>query len=177
MGMREVAAAMRRARRVFERRPQAAAEEDAPATARWQGSTRVLVAHAGGTQMHTDMPPELGGAGDAVTPGWLFRASIATCATTSIAMAAAASGIELDALEVEARSRSDARGMLGMTEATGEPVYAGPCSFRLHVRIRARGTAPEELRRLVESGLRCSPMPNALQTATPMALSIDPGEA
>ena len=52
-------------------------------------------------------------------------------------MAAAAEGIELAALEVRASSRSDARGLLGMAEADGAPVSAGPRDVQLHVRIAA----------------------------------------
>lgn len=175
MALRDVAAALQRARSVFERRPQAGVDDDAPATARWEVNTRVVSSHANGTQVQTDMPAEFGGSGDRVTPGWLFRASIASCSATSIAFAAAARGIELDALEVKASSRSDARGVLGMAETSGEPVYAGPLDLQLEVRIRAKGVAPEALRALVETGLRCSPMPAAVQKANALALKIDAG--
>ena len=67
-----------------------------------------------GGQFCTDMPAELGGAGDQVTPGWLFRAGMAACATTSIVLMAAADGIELAALEVRVDSHSDVRGLPGM---------------------------------------------------------------
>jgi len=59
---------------------------DRPATARWERGTRVVASHANGAQMATDMPNELGGTGDGVTPGWLFRAGLASCAATSIAL-------------------------------------------------------------------------------------------
>ena len=32
----------------------------------------------GGATLLTDMPPELGGSGDQVTPGWLMRAGLAS---------------------------------------------------------------------------------------------------
>jgi len=121
----------------------------------------------------TDMPTELGGSGDLVTPGWLFRAGLASCATTSIALTAAAQGIVLDALEVRVDSRSDTRGLLGMADERGEPVHAGPKDVTMSVRIAARGVAPERLRALVEAGCRCSPIPNAVERATPLALRID----
>jgi hypothetical protein len=41
------------------------------------------------------------------------------------------------------------------------------------VRIAARGVAPERLRALVEEGLRRSPIPNAVQAESPIALHID----
>jgi hypothetical protein len=87
-------------------------------------------------------------------------------------MAAAAEGIELTTLEVLANSRSDTRGMLGM-DVEGEPVRAGPVDVQLHVRICAHGVSPERLRALVEDGCRCSPVPNAVHHAVPVALRID----
>ena len=173
MTTQDIAAAMQRVEKVLRRRPEIGLHDDAPATARWESGTRVVASHANGTQMLTDMPGELGGSGDQVTPGWLFRAGLASCAATRIAMGAAAEGIELATLEVLASSRSDTRGLLGITDAEGEPVYAGPQDVQLHVRISARGVSPERLRTLVEDGCRCSPVPNALQNAVPVALRID----
>lgn len=173
MSMHEVATAMRRAEAVLQRRPDMGLHDDAPATARWEGSTRVVAHHANGTRMPTDMPAELGGSGALVTPGWLFRAGLASCFATTIAMTAAAEGIELEALEVRASSRSDTRGLLGMADADGARVYAGPQDVRLSVRISAPGATPERLRALVEDCRRCSPMPNALQNAVALDLQVD----
>lgn len=168
-----IAAALERVTSVLQRRPETGLHDDAPATARWDGGTRVVALHAKGHQVPTDMPTEFGGTGDQVTPGWLFRAGVAACATSSIALLAVRDGIELGALEVRAVSRSDSRGMLGMAEADGTPVSAAPGDFQLHVRIAADGVAPERLRALVERGVRCSPIPNAVQQALPIALHVD----
>jgi len=173
MTTRQVAAAMERVHSVLLRRPETGIHDDAPATAAWQGATRVVARHANGTTVPTDMPTELGGTGDLVSPGWLFRAGVASCATTSIAMSAAAQGIDLAALEVRVASRTDTRGLLGMADERGEPVGAGPSEVTMSVRIAAPGVAPERLRALVEAGCRCSPIPNAVEHATPLALRID----
>lgn len=173
MTLRNLAAALDRVAGVLRRRPEMGLQGDAPATARWQGGTRIVTVHANGTQVTSDMPAELGGAGDAVTPGWLFRAALASCAATSIAMIAAAEGIELGALEVRAESRSDTRGLLGMVDAHGQPVDSGPRDLELQVRIAARNVAPERLRVLVQNGLRRSPIPSLVQQATPVRLRID----
>lgn len=167
--------ALERVHSVFKRRPEAGLRDDAPAAARWQGGTRVVASHANGTQLPTDMPVEFGGSGDQVTPGWLFRAGFASCAATSIVMAAAAEGIKLAALEVRATSRSDARGLLGMAGADGKPVFAGPGDVQLHVSISAKGVSADRLRTLVEAGVRCSPIPSAVREATPFALLIEVG--
>lgn len=173
MAMPDIAAAMQRVEKVLLRRPEMGTHDDAPAMARWRGDMLIATSHANGTQVLTDMPGELGGNGDQVTPGWLFRAGVASCLATRIAMGAAAEGIELTTLEVQASSRSDLRGLFGMADATGEPASAGPRSVQLHVHISAHGVSPQRLRTLVEDSHRCSPMPNALEHAVPVDLHID----
>jgi uncharacterized OsmC-like protein len=172
MTTQDIAAALERVQTVLRRRPEVGLHPDAPASARWTSGTRVVASHGNGTQVHTDMPAELGGSGDQVTPGWLFRAGIASCATTSIVFTAAAQGIELQALEVRVSSQSDTRGLFGMAGADGRPVYAGPGDMQLQVDITAPGLAPERVRALVDDALRCSPIPNAVLSATPLALHI-----
>ena len=173
MATGDLATAMQRAAKALQRRPATGIHDDAPATARWQAGTRIVASHANGTQMLTDMPGELGGSGDQVTPGWLFRAGLASCLATRIAMGAAAEGIELGRLEVLASSRSDTRGLLGMADAVGAPVFAGPCDVQLHVRIAAPGVPSQRLRALVEDSHRHSPIPAAVEHAVPVDLRID----
>ncbi|WP_439519321.1 OsmC family protein [Hydrogenophaga sp.] len=173
MSQLPLAQALQRVQTVLERRPDTGLHDDAPASVRWSGGTRMLASHANGTVLPTDMPAELGGTGDQVTPGWLFRAGLASCAATSITMAAAAQGIELTLLEVKASSRSDTRGLLGMADADGQPVYAGPGDVALAVRIAAPGASPERLCELVQTGVQCSPIPSAVRTITPLALDIE----
>jgi uncharacterized OsmC-like protein len=173
MAAAEIAAAWQRTTSVLRRRPEAGLHDDAPATARWSGGTRVVTEHANGTQVETDMPREMGGSGDRVSPGWLLRAGMASCTATRIAMAAAAEGIELQALEVLASSRSDARGLLGMADADGAAISAGPRDMRLLVRIAAHGVPAQRLQALVEESYRCSPMARAVQDAVPVALHIE----
>ncbi|MGZ5158821.1 MAG: OsmC family protein [Caldimonas sp.] len=175
MPAQEIATALKRVETVLRRRPETGMHDDAAATARWEGGLRVISSHANGTEVATDMPAELGGSGDRVSPGWLLRAGFASCTATCIAMAAAAKGIALEALEVRAGSRSDTRGLLGMADAEGEPVYAGPQEMQLHVRIAAPGVAAARLRALVEESYRCSPMACVVQDARAVALSIDLG--
>jgi hypothetical protein len=91
-------------------------------------------------------------------------------------MAAAVAGIELTELEVVATSQSDARGLLGMADADGQPVPAGPRDLQLHVNITATdGTSAERLRSLVEQSHGCSPVSCAVQDATAIELLIEVG--
>ena len=173
MTKEDIAAAVQRVESVLQRRPATGIHDDAPATARWQSGLRVVASHANGTQMLTDMPSELGGSGDKVTPGWLFRAGLASCLTTCIAMDAAAEGIDLAALEVLVTSRSDLRGLFGMADSTGVPVGAGPSEIQIQVRISAAGVSAERLRLLVEDSNRCSPISAVARDAVPIALRIE----
>jgi uncharacterized OsmC-like protein len=176
MASREIAAAMQRVESVLKRRPEVGLHEDAPATARWEGGTRVVSRHLNGTRLPTDMPTELGGSGDHVTPGWLLRAGLGSCLATRIAMGAAAEGFEPTMLEVSVSSRSDARGLFGMQDDAGEPVCAGSRDMQVLVRIVAPGVAPERLRTLVEESHRCSPVSATLRGAVPMTLCIEVGD-
>jgi uncharacterized OsmC-like protein len=166
---------MQRVESVLKRRPEVGLHEDAPATARWEGGTRIVTSHANGTRLSTDMPTELGGSGDQVTPGWLLRAGLGSCLATRIAMGAAAEGFEPTMLEVAVTSRSDARGLFGIRDAGGEPVCAGSRDVQVLVRIVAPGVSPERLRTLVEESNRCSPVSATLRDAVPMTLRIEVG--
>jgi hypothetical protein len=117
-----------RAREAFDRRPSAALQEDSAAIAVWNGRLSTHLLHPSVPELGTDMPSALGGGGGRPSPGWYFRAGVASCMVTSIAMEAALQGIALTRLEVEAHSESDARGMLG---TAGVP--SGPLRFWLKV--------------------------------------------
>ncbi|HET6432729.1 OsmC family protein [Dyella sp.] len=173
MTTQQMAAAMQRMRDVLQRRPERGLHDDTGAVARWQGDARIACDHPNGTQLVTDMPVELGGTGDHATPGWLFRAALASCAATRIAMEAAACGIELTELEVRADSQSDARGLLGMQAPDGLPVPSAPCAMQMRVRLRAAGVPAPTLQALVRRSRSCSPVPAAVEQALPLDWQID----
>ena len=173
MTMQDIATALQRVESALKRKPAGGTHDDPPATARWHTGLRVASSHANGTQVLTDMPAALGGSGDQVTPGWLLRAGLASCLATRIAMSAAAKGIELTFLEVLASSRSDARGLFGMVEASGKPVPAGPRDVQLLVRISAAGVSAEHLQDLVGDSDRCSPVAAALRDQILIALRVE----
>ena len=177
MSLQDVGVALKRAMAALQRRPEMGIHSNPNAVARWESGTRVVVHSPDGAKVVTDMPKEIGGTGDQVSPGWLFRAGIASCATTSITMAAANEGVDLTALEVRVESHSDARGLLGMSDPGGVPVYAGLYDVALHVTIAASGTTTAGLTQLVESCLAHSPIPCSLETATPFTSHVNVGPA
>jgi uncharacterized OsmC-like protein len=171
-----ISKAVQRVRNVLSRRPEAGIHIDEPAIARWVQGLQVICTHANGTQIATDLPAEIGGSGDQVTPAWLMRAGLASCVASGIAMRAAAEGIVLTRLEVTVTSTSDARGLFGMTTDLGEPITAGPRDLRLEVRIGASGIARERLQAIIDESHRCSPVSAALERVpVVLQLEIEPG--
>lgn len=157
-----------RARNAFEQRPSVAVHEDAPAVAVWDGVLGSRLEHAAVPALRTDMPAALGGQGAAPAPGWYFRAGVASCLVTSIAMQAAMRGIALTHLAVQARSVSDARGLFG---CAGVP--PGPLRFSLAVTVQAEDTPPEILRELVEAAQALAPLSDALRRPVDPSLEVE----
>lgn len=118
---------------VFEQKPAAAHGEDSPARVVWTGGLATRLLPEKPAVLQTDMPATLGGGETAPTPGWFFRAGVAACMTTTIAMHAALRGIALKRLEVVAHSETDARGLLFV----GTEVPSGPQRVWLDVTLEA----------------------------------------
>jgi uncharacterized OsmC-like protein len=147
--------------------PEEARYTDSAATATRIEGLRVNVKGPDGEELTTDMPASVGGGGQTPGPGWLFRAALATCEATLIAMRAAALGVDLSALEVTVESESDDRGILGIDDAA--PV--GPLSIR--VRVRVEGSEPDRLQEIVEWRIRHCPVDDAVRRAVPVTVQID----
>ena len=140
---------------------------DSAATATLVDGLRVNVKGPDGEELTTDMPTSVGGGGQTPGPGWLFRAALATCEATLIAMRAAALGVDLSALEVAVDSESDDRGILGIDDA----IPAGPLSIR--VRVRVEGSDQGRLHEIVEWALRHCPVDDAARRAVPVTVEIE----
>lgn len=168
-----LATALRRVEQALRRRPSAALAPDTKATARWVKDTQIRCSHDKGISITTDMPQQMGGTGEYVSPGWLLRAGIASCTATRIAMAAAHEGIELQSLELIATSETDVRGLLGMLDEQGVRVMPQPRDVKLLVRICAPGVPDAVLTELVERCHGQSPVSRAMEEVVPVALSIE----
>jgi uncharacterized OsmC-like protein len=107
-----------------------------------------------GEQIDTDMPPSMGGGGSFPSPGWLFRAALAACSSTVIAMQAARLGIQLNLLEVSIEASADTRGILGQDDT----ISAGYSSIRTEVRIGSENAKPEQLIEIVHWANSHSPV-------------------
>jgi uncharacterized OsmC-like protein len=144
------------------------AKPDLPARAVWQGGLAVQLVTDKPQALLTDMPVALGGEDEAPAPGWYLRAAAASCLVTTIAMHAAVRGITLRRLEVEARSESDPRGLLGCAEG----VPPGPQQLSMEVVIEADGADPQALQDLVAYADAHAPMSGALRRPLQVSSTI-----
>jgi uncharacterized OsmC-like protein len=148
--------------------PEKAEAKYAPATATIGQGLKCRVTGPSGEHVETDMPPAMGGMGSCPNPGWYFRASMAACCATVIAMRAARLGIDLSKLEVTVESEGDHRGILGLDDK----VSAGAFSLRTNVRIGSDNATPGQLEELVRWADQHSPVGCTVQNAPPNTLSI-----
>jgi uncharacterized OsmC-like protein len=166
MSIRE---AVEKLSKVFAQQPDRAHSKNPPATATLEAGLRFEVTGQHGEHLSTDMPPALGGEGSAPNPGWLLRASLASCTATVIAMRAARLGLALKSLEVSVSSESDSRGLLG----TDEAVSAGLFGLRTHVKIGAEGPTRDQLDQIVRWADAHSPVGCTIRRSPADAITIE----
>lgn len=150
--------------------PEEAGYTDSVARATLGDSLRVDVSGPDGESLSTDMPTSIGGRGEEPSPGWLYRAGLASCVAATVAMEAARQGVELDSLEVEVDSRSDDRGILGIDA----DIPAGPLSASVRIRASAAGPA-DGLGEILERGARRCPVFDATGRAVDVNLDVELG--
>jgi uncharacterized OsmC-like protein len=148
--------------------PSKAQAKRAPATARLVDGLRCEITGPYAERVATDMPPAIGGAGSAPSPGWLFRGALASCTATVIAMRAAKLGVALKTLEVTVETDSDHRGMLGLDET----VSAGMRNLRMKVRI-AGDASPDALREIAAWADAHSPVGCTVRNAPASLLEVE----
>ncbi len=147
--------------------PDEARSTDSVATAVLDEGLRFRVSGPGGEAVTTDMPSAVGGGGG-TSPGWLFRAAVASCAASLVAMEAARDGIALGSLSVEVDGESDDRGILGMDSDTP----AGPLSLAIRVSAMADGADPAALEAAIRRGVDRCPVVDAVRRAVDVRLEV-----
>src|SRR5437870_296405 len=158
-------------RSLYIEHPEEARYTDSVATATLETGLRVRVEGPSGERISTDMPPSVGGTGSSPSPGWLFRAALASCDVTLIAMRAAVLGIQLSRLEVAVDSESDDRGILGLDDG----VPAGPLRIRVRVRLASPDATESELRKIVDWGDRHCRVSDAGRRSIEITVNVETG--
>jgi len=151
--------------------PAEARYTDSEAEASLVSGLRATVRDPSGRTVETDMPAGVGGEDSAPSAGWLFRAAIAACDVTLIAMRAAMLGVELTDVNVTIDSESNDYGILGIDES----VPAGPLSVRTRVRVAASNADEATLRDVVEWAIAHCPVCDATKRAVPITIAIEVG--
>ncbi len=167
--MSSIGDAIRSATEYLSDHPEEARYTDSAAVATLDEGLKVTIPAPDGRRITTDMPKGVGGADSAPSPGWLFRAALAACDATLIAMRAAMLGLELDEIEVSIDSESNDYGILGIDDSTP----AGPLSVRTKVRVRAGDADASTVRELVDWAVAHCPVSDATKRAVPMTLETD----
>lgn len=167
--MTTIRAAIEKAIGYLSEHPEEARYTDSVARASLQDSLRIDVEGPDGESIVTDMPRGVGGLAEHPTPGWLFRAAVASCVGSTVAMETAREGIDLESLDVEVDSESDDRGILAMDPN----VPVGPSSMRIQITATAEGVDPERLREVVAAGAARCPVCDA--TKRPVDVNVEIG--
>lgn len=105
--------------------------------------------------------PGVGGVGDVPCSGDLLLGALAACQEITVRMVAAAMGIELESLEVEAIGDLDLRGTLGIDREAAVGFTNISCEARVTVKGDGR---PERAKRLLENAERYCVVLNTLRT-------------
>ncbi len=169
MATTSVRDAIEKLSKVFAGEPAKARSRNPPATATLEGGLKFQVTGPHGERLATDMPPALGGGGSGPNPGWLLRASLASCTATVIAMRAAQIGMTLKSLEVSVSSESASRGLLG----TDDDVSAGLAGLRTHVKIGAEDATPDQLQEIIRWADAHSPVGCTIRQSPTNAVEIE----
>ncbi len=167
--MAEIKESIENAVHYLSEHPEEARYTDSWARATLDRELRVEVEGPLGERILTDMPEGVGGRAEEPSPGWLYRAALASCVASTIGMEAAREGVKLTSLEVEVDSESDDRGILGMDEA----VPAGPLSTRIRIRGEADGVEEAALLELLERGASRCPSLDATRRAVRLTLETE----
>lgn len=114
--------------------------------------------------------PGVGGVGDVPCSGDLLLGALAACQEITIRMVAAAMGIELEALEVEAIGDMDLRGTLGMDRTVPVGFTSIRCESRVTVKDDGR---PERAKRLLENAERYCVVLNTLRGGVAVESSFE----
>jgi uncharacterized OsmC-like protein len=114
--------------------------------------------------------PGVGGVGDVPCSGDLLLGALAACQEVTIRMVAAAMGIEILSLEVEAIGDLDLRGTLGMDRQAAVGFSGIRCQTRVTVKDDGR---PERAQRLLENAERYCVVLNTLREGVRVESSFD----
>jgi uncharacterized OsmC-like protein len=169
MSFRHIQETVARVIQMFTEHPEKAVSEDTPATAVVESGLRCKATGPHGWELNSDMAKGVGGDASAPGPGWLFRAALANCDATMVALRAAELGIELTTIEVIVKSVSDSRGMFQIDDS----IPAGPQKILMNFKLVAKDVPQATLHEIVNWVERHSPVGNIVGRNVPMEITME----
>lgn len=145
------------------RKDPAAGEADFGVVAQWVGGARSRI-----EEKSEGIVTHLGGDGE-LSPMDALLASLAACDVHTFAMHAAALGLKIETLSIEAAGRANMSRFVGVDEAPG----AGYDAISYTVRLHAPGATPEQIALLKEKCERASPVGDSLTKTLPLNVKFD----
>ena len=145
-------------------------QADISATAMIEKGLRCRIEAPDGYAIHTDMPTAVGGGASCPSPGWHFRAALASCDATLLAMRAARLGIELDDIRVRVETSSDGRGMF-----LDEGISPGSTEVRIYFRLSGDDLDEAAKQSLVDWVVEHSPVGTDVVRAVDVSAEIETG--
>lgn len=115
----------------------------------------------------TDLPPALGGASAAPTPGALVRAALGACMAMSYRLRAERAGLGPLTITVDVEADSALAGML-LTTASVPPGFTD-VRYHVDVELHERAVADGDVRAVLADGDLLSPVLDTIRRATPVA--------
>jgi uncharacterized OsmC-like protein len=113
--------------------------------------------------------PAVGGTGDVPCSAEILLGSLIACQEVTLRMVAAAMGIEIESIEMEASGTMDFRGTLGMDRAVRVGLSGIEC--RTHVVVKDDGR-PDRAQRLLENAERYCVVLDTLRAGVPVESSF-----
>ncbi len=156
----------------YTKNPEDARGAGALVTAIMEDGLRCRVESPDGVAIVTDMPKGIGGGGSAPSPGRLFRAALASCDATFVALRAAQLGIKLTTLEVIVEGDPDDDSTLGFL-GIDDSIPAGERTLQLSFRLGAENATSEQLHELVEWIVAHSPVGDSVSKAIPINVAVE----
>ena len=156
-------AAVQRLQGVIQRTVEQYKSDPESARATFRATARIVegfetTASMRGFEVTIDEPEELGGTNTGPNPVEVLLGALGTCQEIVLAAYAAALGIELESVKIEARGDIDLRGLFSVAD-----VPAGFESITFDAEIEAPGATAEQLEQLKSLGLAHCPVLDTLK--------------
>jgi uncharacterized OsmC-like protein len=123
---------------------------------------------------HSGAHPGVGGVGDVACSADILLGALVACQEVTMRMVAAAMGIEIESLEIEATGTLDLRGTMGVSREVPIGMQAIECRTQVSIKDDGR---PDRAQRLLENAERYCVVLDTLRSGVPVTTTFTVGSA